>query len=172
MEGTGGVLSVAGGKLTSYRSMAERVVDRCEKKLGRKPTPSSSAEQSLPGGEFSESVEELCSRLMSSGLGPIEAARTVRLYGVEAFDLHAQGENLLAEVGHAVECEGALTLEDYWVRRSARARFELEGGVAILARAGERMGELLNWTEEQRMQQVDHCKHMRDEEMKVSLRTT
>ena len=168
MKGSGGILSVAGGKLTSYRSMAERVVDRCEKGLGRKPTPSSTAEEPLPGGDFSESVEDLCSRLRSKGLGPTEAERAVRLYGTEAFDLHAQGENLVAEVGHAVESEGALTLEDYWVRRSARARFELEGGLGVLAPASERMGELMGWTEEERTQQVEHCQHMRDEELKVS----
>jgi glycerol-3-phosphate dehydrogenase len=172
MEGSGGVLSVAGGKLTSYRSMAERVVDRCEKGLGRKPTPSSTAEEALPGGDFSESIEDLCSRLRSKGLGATEAERAVRLYGTEAFDLHARGENLDAEVGQAVESEGALTLEDYWVRRSARARFELDGGEAALGRASERMAELLGWTEEERARQVEHCRNTRDEEMKVSLKTS
>jgi glycerol-3-phosphate dehydrogenase len=96
-----------------------------------------------------------------------EAERAVRLYGTEAFELHAQGVNLVAEVGHAVENEGALTLEDYWVRRSARARFELDGGVGVLDRASKRMGELMGWAEKERAQQVDHCRNMRDKEMKV-----
>jgi len=172
MEGRGGVLSVAGGKLTSYRSMAERVVDRCEKNLGRKPAPSHTADEPLPGGDFSESIEELQSRLESVGLGPDEAGRAVRLYGSEAFDICGRGEGLAAEIRHAVEHEGALTLEDYWIRRSARARFETDGGLAGLARAAEYMAEYMGWTDGEQAQQVDHCKAMRTREMKARQRSS
>ena len=41
---------------------------------------------------------------------------------------------------HAVLHEGALTLEDYWVRRSARAWFDLDGGLAALAPAADADG--------------------------------
>jgi glycerol-3-phosphate dehydrogenase len=172
MEGKSGVLSVAGGKLTSFRSMAERVVDQCEKKLGRKPAPSTTAEEPLPGGDFSGDIEEMCARLRSNGLDDAAAERMVRLYGAEALELHGQEDTLLAEVDHSVQNEGALTLEDYWVRRSALARFELNGGDAALARAGERMGELLGWTEQERTQQIEHCQRMRDEELRASLEET
>lgn len=167
MEGRGGVLSVAGGKLTSYRSMAERVVDRSEKQLGRKPTPSSTADTPLPGGDFTESVEGLRTRIESMGLPPNEADRAARLYGSEAIDICGREDVLSAEVRHAVEREGALTLEDYWIRRSARARFEADGGLAALARAAEYMHELLDWTDEERSRQVEHCRRLRDEELKA-----
>jgi glycerol-3-phosphate dehydrogenase len=47
--GPAGVLSIAGGKLTAYRKMAERVVDQIEETLGRKPAQSRTAKEPLPG---------------------------------------------------------------------------------------------------------------------------
>ena len=46
--GPAGVLSIAGGKLTAYRKMAERVVDLVEDGLGRKPTKSRTAKDPCP----------------------------------------------------------------------------------------------------------------------------
>jgi glycerol-3-phosphate dehydrogenase len=82
MEGPGGVIAIAGGKLTSYRSMASRVLDRCEKKLGRKPKPGHTDKEPLPGGDFSEPLTELVAKLETRGLSPEEAERAARLYGI------------------------------------------------------------------------------------------
>lgn len=170
MEGRGGVLTVAGGKLTSYRSMAERVVDKCEKRMGKKPAPPPTADMPLPGGDFTETIEGLRSRLESMGLGPTEAGRAARLYGSEALEIFAEGDDLSAEIRHAVECEGALTLEDYWVRRSARARFEIGGNPGLLTEAAECMGELMGWSESTRTEQVEHCRALRAEELRAAPR--
>ena len=35
MESPAGIITIAGGKLTAYRRMAERIVDLCVKRLGR-----------------------------------------------------------------------------------------------------------------------------------------
>ena len=70
MEGSGGMLTVAGGKLTSYRSMAERVVDQCEERLGRDLTPATTAEEPLPGGDFTGTFQELSSFVEAQGLDP------------------------------------------------------------------------------------------------------
>ena len=53
--------------------------------------------------------------------------------------------------------EGALTLEDYWVRRSARAWFAAGGGLADLAPAADAMAPLLGWTAAERDHQVAAC---------------
>lgn len=166
MEGPGGLLSVAGGKLTSYRAMAEQIVDRCEKLLNRVPVRSLTAEEPLPGGDFSDTFEALRSRIELCGLTPQDAERAAFLYGGEALTIFAREKGLAAEVRHAVLAEGALTLEDYWVRRSARARFDEQGGLADLEPMADLMGELLGWTDAEKMRQVQTCREIRADEMR------
>ena len=159
LEGPGGMLTVAGGKLTSYRSMAERVADQCEKELGRKPSPSKTSEKPLPGGDFSGSVDALKSRIEALGITPIEAERTAGLYGCDALDILADDRGPRAEAAFAVTHEGAVTLEDYWVRRSARIYFDDNNGINALSPASEEMANLLGWTEKERQRQVEMCKN-------------
>ena len=161
MEGPGGMLTVAGGKLTSYRSMAERVVDRCEESLGRDIKRAATAEEPLPGGDFSGTFGELCSFFEAQGLPPEEAERVVRLYGKEAFAVFAEKKGVDAEVRQAVLNEGALTLEDYWFRRSGRARFSAEASLSSLEEAAEHMGRWLDWSEGTREEQVRDCRSKR-----------
>jgi glycerol-3-phosphate dehydrogenase len=166
MEGPGGLLSVAGGKLTSYRVMAEQIVDRCEKLLNRTPVHAPTAEEPLPGGDFSETIEALCSCIERCGLSPKEAKRAAFLYGSEALVIYAQDKGPAAEVRHAVQAEGALTLEDYWVRRSARARFQAQSELSDLEAAANIMAPLLGWTDAEKDQQVRLCREIRTDEMR------
>jgi glycerol-3-phosphate dehydrogenase len=153
--GPGGVLSIAGGKLTAYRMMAERVVDMAEQALGRKPQASHTATTPLPGGEVD--VASLTAELTRQLNSPTAAERLVGLYGAEASSLLG---GPAIEARHAVLFEGALTLEDYWVRRSARAWFDDDGGLDALPAAAESMAALLGWTPQQRDQQVAQCRQL------------
>ena len=63
--------------------------------------------------------------------------------------------------------EGALTLEDYWVRRSARSNFDDDGGMDALEPAAEVMGNLLNWSGAEKNIQVEICRKRRQKEMKI-----
>ena len=54
-----GVVSVTGGKLTTYRAMSSEVVDVVERELGRATTPSETARVSLPGGDFDSFEQEV-----------------------------------------------------------------------------------------------------------------
>jgi len=164
MEGPFGLVTVAGGKLTSYRHMAQGLVDRCETILKRKAVPCRTADEALPGGDFSGGLEALLLKLEQNGLSPGEAERMAQLYGSEALPIAASG-GVKTEVAHAVTAEGALTLEDYWVRRSARARFDLDGGLGILEEASRVMGELMGWPEEECRKQVENCRTLRAAEM-------
>jgi glycerol-3-phosphate dehydrogenase len=166
MEGPGGMLTIAGGKLTSYRSMAERVVDRCAERLDRDLTPATTAEVPLPGGDFSGTFEELSSFVQAQGLAPEEADRVIRMYGKEAFAVFAEKKGVAAEARQAVLSEGALTLEDFWFRRSGRAHFSTDTSLADLETAAEEMGELLGWTTEEKANQIAACRNKRDLEMR------
>jgi glycerol-3-phosphate dehydrogenase len=165
MEGPGGLLSVAGGKLTSYRAMAEQIVDRCENLLNRAHVHAPTNEEPLPGGDFSDPFETLCSQIMRLGLSPQETERVARLYGSEALTIFAMEKGFAAEVRHAVLAEGALTLEDYWVRRSARAHFDEKNGLPDLEAAADLMGTLLGWSDAVKAQQIRACRDIRADEM-------
>jgi glycerol-3-phosphate dehydrogenase len=60
--------------------------------------------------------------------------------------------------------EGAVTLEDYWVRRSARARFDLDGGLSSLRPAAAAMAPLLGWSEVDVAREIAHCENVRKAE--------
>ncbi len=122
LESKSGLITMAGGKLTAYRKMAEKTVDLVLRKLGRPKQRCLTAEQPLPGGEIAGGLAELAARL-ARGRTPAQAQRLVRLYGSEAEAVIADGGDIAAEARQAVRVEGAVTLEDYWVRRSVRAWF-------------------------------------------------
>jgi glycerol-3-phosphate dehydrogenase len=158
--GPGGVLSIAGGKLTAYRQMAEHVVDMAQKALGQKPGKTLTAKTPLVSGDLD--VGAVRAMLISKGLGENDADRLVQLYGSEA--LEAVGGPAV-EAKRAVLFEGALTLEDYWVRRSARAWFDHDAGLAAMEEAAPVMGELLGWSDEERARQIAACRAIHDASM-------
>ena len=167
LTGPGGMITVAGGKLTSYRSMAERVGDRCQEMLGLKPAPAATDTEPLPGGDFSEPFEQIKTRVEALGIPPNEAERLARLYGSEALALFSENSGPAVEAEFAVKAEGALTLEDYWVRRSARSNFDDNGGMNALEPAAEVMGDLLSWTEAEKNHQIEICRKRRQQEMRI-----
>lgn len=125
-----GVISVSGGKLTTYRSMAAEVVDTVERSLGRKRSRSGTDRVPLPGGDLPSVDEALRAAELEVG-DPAVARRLVTAHGTRWRDvasLTAQEPALarrivrelpylLAEVVYAVEHEMALTLADILVRR-------------------------------------------------------
>jgi len=167
LKGPGGMITVAGGKLTAYRSMATRVADQCQKDLGMKPTPAATEVGPLPGGEFSEPFEQFRNKVETLGIPPTEADRLAMLYGAEALTLFSNGWGPAVEAEFAVKAEGALTLEDYWVRRSARSNFDDNGGMDALVPAAEVMGTLLNWSEAERNRQLELCRKRRQQVMSI-----
>jgi len=124
-----GLYSVIGGKLTTYRHLAEQVVDRLARRARRDTARCQTARAALPGALVDPVplVAELCA---SAGLAPATAARLVRVYGQRAVligelarrdaalaaPLTSRG--VAAEVIHAFESEKAITLADVLMRRS------------------------------------------------------
>lgn len=149
--GPAGVIAIAGGKLTAYRQMAERVVDLAEEALGRKPTPARTAETPLVTGDVAP-------KAMTAQTD----ARLTALYGSEAPE--AVG-GPAAEARHAVLKEGALKLEDWWARRSARAFFDAEGGMGALAPAAAEMAGLLGWDAKRTNAEIEACRRIRSESL-------
>jgi len=153
--GPAGVLSIAGGKLTAYRKMAERIVDMAEAALGRKHVKSKTATTPLVGGDVDVAAAEAA--LRTDGLSDLAAQRLVALYGSEAAEA---GGGPAIEARQAVLHEGALTLEDYWVRRSGRAWFDHNGGLDALTPAADEMAALLGWPAAETARQIEACRRI------------
>ena len=160
--GPSGVIAVAGGKLTAYRTMAERIVDDLVAELGTGATRCRTADVPLVGGDVE--VEDLAAELGPSvGDG---ARRLVDLWGSEASTIAADADGsdtVPAEVRHAVLHEGALRLEDVWIRRAARAWFTLDPVGDDLDRAATTMGGLLGWSAARRADELAACRRIHDD---------
>jgi len=152
--GPAGVRSIAGGKLTAYRTMAERVVDSVVAELGTGAGRCATAQEALVGGD----VDPAGLRAGLEAQIGAEAERLVALYGSEAPEVVAAGAGVAAEAAHAVESEGALTLEDFWVRRSARAWFSDDPAGPSLELAADALAAALDWTATRRDAEMAHVR--------------
>ena len=136
-----GLISVAGGKLTAYRKMAEKVVDVSLQNLSAKYAyrfrKSVTKHLTLCGGSFSSSNEvteftnRLAGKLKSNELPEQTAKYLVQTYGKNAAVIvdmaEAKGftkESLLeAEIIYGTEQEMVTSLSDFLIRRTGRLYF-------------------------------------------------
>ncbi|MCU1674995.1 MAG: glycerol-3-phosphate dehydrogenase/oxidase [Frankiales bacterium] len=131
VEGSGGLLTITGGKLTTYRRMAKDVVDRIVDRDGRRARCRTD-EISLTGTRsYGELLAETSAATAALGLEPDVAAVLVRQSGEAASDvlslvaadpslgrtLSPSAPHLAAEVVQAARSEGAVTLDDVFSRR-------------------------------------------------------
>jgi glycerol-3-phosphate dehydrogenase len=154
--GTAGVVTIAGGKLTGYRKMADQVVDKVDEMLDRNdPVPARGEEGPLPGGDFDGDLGRLAAQLARrTGLGAETASRLVRLYGTESEDVVGRGSEplvpgarvLAGEVSWAVEMEAAASVEDVIYRRTRAALYEPGVRRDLVEPVAVRMGARLGWS--------------------------
>jgi glycerol-3-phosphate dehydrogenase len=149
-EGPDRFLSIAGGKLTGYRKMAEDVLKRVGRRLARDVTLADPLAP-LPGGDVADVealVRETALRYRQSDR---VALRLVRLYGGEVNQVLGSAPQQIAggvfgeEVRWAVREESARTLEDTVYRRLRVPWFRPGESQAVALGALEIMAELLGW---------------------------
>ena len=160
------MLTVVGGKLTTYRSMAAEVVDQAMRELrhrdGRpRHGEARTDEEPLPGGEVAD-LSQFRERGLELGIPELSVDHLLRHYGTEAagiFNLGSADRRLLrrllpphpaieAEVVHAVRRELAQTVEDVLVRRFHLFYEHPDQGAPACQRVAELMGEELGWDSE------------------------
>jgi glycerol-3-phosphate dehydrogenase len=160
------MLTVVGGKLTTYRSMSAEVVDHAMRELrhrdGRpRQGEARTDEEPLPGGEAAD-LSQFQERGLELGIPASTVSHLLRHYGTEAagiFNLGGADRRLLrrimpphpaieAEVVHAVRRELAQTVEDVLVRRFHLYYEHPDHGALAAQRVAELMGEELGWDEE------------------------
>ncbi len=125
---TGALLNVFGGKITTYRHLAEGALSRIETVLGKRG-PTWTKGSTLPGGDFPpDGFEALVISLHTSApeIAPATIRRLARAYGTEARHILSKGDlgpifgaDLgEREVDFLVEKEWARSADDILWRRS------------------------------------------------------
>jgi glycerol-3-phosphate dehydrogenase len=147
-EGPTGLLTITGGKLTTYRRMAKDVVDRVVERDGKRARCRTDEIALGCARPFADVVAETAAAAVAVGVGSDgETAETlVRQHGEAApavlslaletgltTPLSPAACHLAAEVVYAARHEGAATLEDVFARRT---RLSLRAKDAALPAAG------------------------------------
>lgn len=156
MVAPSGLITITGGKWTTYRKMAEDTVDEAIKIGGLKPTPCATAKIKVHG------------HLGDSG----SPAGHLRIYGSDAQDirtlvekcpelgerLHEKFPNMQVEVVWAVQHEMARTVEDVLARRLRVLFLDAKAAIDMAPKVAAIMAAELGVDEEWQQRQVDDFK--------------
>lgn len=164
-----GLITIAGGKLTGFRKMAEKVVDLVAKQLGAEEgtsyPPCSTDQEVISGGETGGvSYEEYKERIIREGEGLGLARETaaylysrygsntpviyneIREWEKEAA-LDVEQKALIAEVHYCIEHEMAASAVDFIVRRTGLMFFNVKRAREISESVLHIMADRLTWDE-------------------------
>ena len=147
-----GLITVAGGKYTTYRVMAADAVDALEPYLNRDLAPSATG--SLPLVGAAPRIEErIHTRYGSLKTDIGESIAANPHYGARVVD---DAPYLVAEVAYAVTHEGALHLDDVLTRRTRLSIETGHRGVAAAPTVASVMGALLQWDGATSTREIEH----------------
>ncbi|WP_128103956.1 glycerol-3-phosphate dehydrogenase/oxidase [Paenibacillus sp. DCT19] len=167
-----GLITIAGGKLTGYRKMAEMVVDlaarQLEKETGRSVKACLTKKMPISGGNvggsagFESYAERKIKDGVALGLERRAAERLARTYGsnVDALydrmpdprtkaEWHGLPPELLLMLKYSIEEEMTVTPADFFVRRTGDLFFRINEVRAWKTAVVRYMSERLLWTDEQ-----------------------
>lgn len=179
--GRDGLVTVAGGKLTTHRRMAAEVVDTVTKLLRlteRLPAdlgPANTDLEPLPGavGWPEDDDHEAVARQIveaSGGALDLETGRYFAgTYGMRGLDVARRAASdpalaarlvpgrpeRLAQVDHAVEVEMAATVSDVLVRRTQLFHRDVDQGLGAAPLVADRMASRLGWSPERRRAELE-----------------
>ncbi len=170
-----GLLTIAGGKLTGFRKMAEKIVNLAASLIkeegGKQFGPCSTDQEVISGGDrggfetFSKHAEYLIAKASQAGIPRQRTEYLLGLYGsntihiIEAFGTMKEESDvelrlLRAELSYVVNREMAAKAIDFIERRSAQLFFDLPRANRIAASVVAEMGSMLGWNEEEREKQL------------------
>lgn len=170
-----GLISIAGGKLTGYRKMAQRVVGETVKELEKEGDKSYPKCQTkvirLSGGDvggssnFPDFVQEKIREGTTLGLTADEAEKLVNRYGSDVNRLYdiirTRGEEsvhynlpkaIFAMIIYGIEGEMTVTATDFFIRRIGSLFFHIEWVKKWKETVIDCMADKLHWTDDMKME--------------------
>jgi len=171
--GRDGLITIAGGKLTTYRMMSAEVVDkaiqmlRLQRGRGTRWRACDTDREPLPGAvgwPEDDDHDAVATRVLAAGQGAIEqdtAELLANMYGMKALDIARMAQRtlmlaeriipgrpeILAMVDWSVQAELAVNPGDFFIRRTRVFYRDADQGLGAVDRVARRMGELLDWDE-------------------------
>ena len=170
-ESASGLISVAGGKYTTYRVMAKDTIDLASEKISRRVPASVTHRTMLVGapGYFGmwNQREQIA---QTHGLHVARIEHLLQRYGSrsdELFELMAERPELRepidgadaylrAEAVHAASHEGALHLDDVLTRRTRISIETFDRGAQAARDVAGLMGPVLGWDDATRRREIEH----------------
>ncbi|MDO9378104.1 MAG: glycerol-3-phosphate dehydrogenase [Nocardioidaceae bacterium] len=167
-EGLENLVTVVGGKLTTYRQLAEDVVDDALRRLGRPKTPTTTRTTPFPGARTTDLARFGRDFVRTAGLPEASAQRLVDVYGTRAPEVlvtirsvHGLDEvvdprtgTLAGELVFAVDHEMARSLTDVLARRTMLA-FEPGHVLDRVEQVADVLAEHLGWDDTERKAQIE-----------------
>ena len=166
-----GIVTIAGGKYTTYRVMAKDTIDVVGEQMGVSLKPTRTKQTPLVGAEGLDSVKAAAPNLASRAGVPVgEIERMIGRYGTLVEDvvgLMAADPTLAqpvagapgyrrAELHYAATNEAALHLDDVLTRRT-RISIETEDrGLTAAEDAATIIGPILGWDEAATQRELEH----------------
>ncbi len=165
-----GLITIAGGKFTTYRVMAEDTVDRACEAVGIEVPPTRTHQIPLVGAvgyrELHRDKEGLAARY---GISVDQVERLLHRYGSETTDLLdaalddprlmetlPSGPYLGAEIDFAVRHEAALHLDDTLTRRTRLSIESVDRGVDAAPVVADIMAGVLGWDDATIDRELEH----------------
>jgi glycerol-3-phosphate dehydrogenase len=163
-----GLISVMGGKWTTYRAMAEDTINAVENELGRKATPCRTAKFPLVGSDgfgrdyWRSLVREFCiSEASARHVAQKFGTRAARVLALAKEDPRlmaplVEGLGPLAvEVAFCARYEMASSIEDILTRRIGVEPHGWREAMAAAPAVADLLGAEIGWTAEERREQLD-----------------
>ena len=162
------LFSIVGGKLTTYRSLADETVDLIFKRLGREPPACTTATAPLPGAATSDFESFSKDFQQRSGLAGLTTDHLLRTYGTRSMELlrlindePSLGESLDAETGaiaaevvFGFKHELAKTLSDCLLRRTMIG-LNSNCGLNAVEAAARIAEKYLDWSDDRARQETE-----------------
>ncbi|KAG0096238.1 mitochondrial glycerol-3-phosphate dehydrogenase [Podila epicladia] len=171
-----GLLTIAGGKWTTYRAMAAETIDEAIKEFNLKPTRECSTERVKLIGSHGYSKTMFIRLIQQFGLETEIAQHLANSYGDRAWAvaslakstgkrwpvfgrrISAQYPYIEAEVRYAVRREYACSAVDVLARRIRLAFLNVHAALDALPRVVEIMAEELQWDEARQAKETEEAK--------------
>lgn len=162
-----GLVTISGGKLTTFRVMAHDVVEVVLRALGIANTTDRAELLPLPGGEFS-SLDELIAAIDdATGDSPL-AHHLATSYGARWTDVWSSIQDsggaqrvvpdlpyTIGELRYCVSREMAMTLGDLMIRRTHLAFETRDHGTSVAESIAEAIAPLLGWDTAEQHRAID-----------------